>query len=106
MHPESEELMAFQTRYGSYQYKVMPFGLCNSPATFQRYINKVLFNILDEYCTAYADDILIYFEDLSQHASHVKEVLRRLRAAGLQADIKKSEFSVKETKFLGYIIST
>ena len=106
MHPESEELTAFRTRYGSYQYKVMPFGLCNGPATFQRYINEVLFDILDEYCTAYADDILIYSEDPSQHASHVKEVLRRLRAAGLQADIKKSEFSVKETKFLGYIIST
>ena len=105
MHPESEELTAFRTRYGSYQYKVMPFGLCNGPATFQRYINEVLFDILDKYCTAYADDILVYSEDPKQHASHVREVLDRLRAAGLQADIKKSEFSVIETKFLGFIIS-
>ena len=106
MDEASEELTAFRTRYGSYQYKVMPFGLCNGPATFQRFINEVLFDILDDFCTAYADDILIYSDDPSQHEGHVKEVLARLRAAGLQADIKKSQFSVTETKFLGFIVST
>jgi hypothetical protein len=57
-------------------------------------------------CTAYLDDILIYSEDKLEHESHVKQVIDRLQAAGLQADIKKCEFSVKQTKYLGFIVST
>jgi len=85
---------------------VLPFSLCNGPATFQRYINKVLHGILDDFCTAYLDDILIYSNDPLEHEAHVAQVLKRLKDAGLQADIKKSEFAVQETKFLGLIIST
>ena len=84
----------------------MPFGLCNSPAIFQRYINEALKGLLDVICTAYADNILIYSEDPRQYEWHIKEILARLRAAGLQVNILKSKFSVRETKFLGYIIST
>jgi hypothetical protein len=58
------------------------------------------------FCTAYLDDILIYLEDPLEHKAHVKQVLDRLRKAGLQADIKKSEFRVTRTKYLGFIIST
>jgi predicted aspartyl protease len=104
--PESEELTAFRTRYGLFQYKVLPFGLTNGPATFQSYINDTLRDLLDVICTAYLDDILIYSEDELQHEAHVKQVIDRLQAAGLQADIKKCEFSVKRTKYLGFIIST
>ncbi len=106
MHADSISLTAFRTRYGVYQYNVLPFGLCNGPATFQRYINEVLFDLLDECCTAYVDDILIYSKDAAEHQKHVRQVFSRLRAAGLQVDIKKSEFSVTRTKFLGFIIST
>ena len=106
LHPDSVPLTAFRTRYGTYHYNVLPFGLCNGPATFQRYINEVLFELLDECCTAYVDDILIYSQDPLEHELHVRKVFERLRAAGLQVDIKKSEFSVTRTKFLGFIIST
>ena len=101
-----EDLTTFRTRYGNYKYRVLPFGLCNGPATFQRYINKVLHGLLDDTCTAYLDDILIYSESPLEHEEHVAQVLRRLKEAGLQADIRKSEFAVKSTKFLGFIIST
>jgi transposase InsO family protein len=104
--PDSEELTAFRTRYGLFQYKVMPFGLTNGPATFQSLINDALRDLLDVTCTAYLDDILIYSEDELQHETHVKEVIERLHKAGLQADIKKCEFGVKRTKYLGFIIST
>ena len=104
MAPDAEELTTFQTHYGSYKYRVLPFGLTNGPATYQRYINNVLFEYLDVFCTAYLDDILIYSEDPLEHETHVKLVLERLRAAGLQADIKKCEFSVTETKYLGFIV--
>jgi hypothetical protein len=86
--------------------KVVPFGLTNGPATYQRYINDVLFDYLDDFCTAYLDDILIYLENELEHEAYVKKVLERLQKAGLQADIKKSEFSVKKTKYLGFIIGT
>ena len=104
--PASEDLTTFRTRYGCYKYKVVPFGLTNGPATYQRYMNDVLFDYLDDFCTAYLDDILIYSDNELEHEEHVRKVLQRLRNAGLQADIKKSEFSVKCTKYLGFIIST
>jgi hypothetical protein len=66
----------------------------------------VLFPYLDEFCTAYVNNILIFSEDSAKHYEHVIQVLEKLRSAGLQADIKKSEFFVTKTKFLGYIIST
>jgi len=106
IHPDSEELTTFRTRYGAYKCKVMPFGLTNGPATYQRFMNDVLFDYLDDFCTAYLDDILIYSENELDHQEHVRKVLLRLREAGLQADIKKSEFSVRRTKYLGFIIST
>lgn len=106
MDPASEELTTFRTRYGQYKCKVLPFGLTNGPATYQRYMNDVLFEYLDDFCTAYLDDIIIYSKDPKEHASHVRKVLLKLKEAGLQADIKKCEFSVTRTKYLGFIIST
>ena len=67
MEPVLEDLTTFHTRYGSYKCKVLPFGLINGPATYQRYINDVLFDYLDEFCTAYLDDILIYSDDELKH---------------------------------------
>ena len=104
--PDSEHLTTFRTRYGSFHYKVMPFGLTNGPATFQRYINHLFVDMLDEFLTAYLDDLLIYSESRKEHTEHVKKVLQRLREAGLQADIRKCEFSVTKTKYLGFIVST
>jgi len=81
--PTSEDLTTFRTRYGCYKYKVVPFGLTNGPATYQRYMNDVLFDYLDDFCTAYLDDILIYSENELEHKEHVHKVLQRLREAGL-----------------------
>jgi transposase InsO family protein len=106
MHPDSEELTTFRTRYGTYCYRVLPFGLTNGPATFQRYINDVLMEYLDQFCSAYMDDILIYSQNLKEHKQHVKMILQKLREAGLQIDLKKCDFHVTETKFLGLIVTT
>jgi hypothetical protein len=102
----SEDLTTFRTRYGSYKCKVLPFGLTNGPATFQRYMNEVLFEFLDDFCTVFMDDILIYSANEEEHQQHVRKVLRRLREAGLTADIRKCEFHVTQTRFLGFIVST
>lgn len=106
MHPDDEDLTTFRTRYGAYKYKVLPFGLTNGPATFQRYINETLFEYLDDFCSAYIDDILIFSENKKDHEQHVNKVLERLRKAHLQADLDKCEFHVTHTKFLGFIIGT
>ena len=104
--PEDEDLTTFRTRYGAYKMRVLPFGLTNGPATFQRFMNETLWDTLNKFASVYMDDILIYSETREEHISHVKQVLQKLREAGLQADIKKCEFLVQETQFLGLIVST
>jgi hypothetical protein len=89
IYPDSEDLTTFRTQYRTYKIKVVPFGLTNSPATYQYYINNILFDYLDNFCTAYLDNILIYSENKLEYKAQVKKVLEYLRKAGLQADIKK-----------------
>jgi Reverse transcriptase (RNA-dependent DNA polymerase) len=101
-----EYLMVFNIRYGLYETLVIPFGLSNAPATFQARINKVLHPYLDVFYTAYIDDILVYSDDLTSHKQHVRLVVKALRDAGLQLDIKKYEFKVTEVIYLGMIVST
>lgn len=103
---EGDEWMtAFRTRFGLFEWLVTPFGMANSPSTFQRYINWVLRKYLDDFASAYLDDVLIYTNgSLQEHRAHVNKVLDALREAGLQLDIKKCEFEVKSTKYLGLII--
>ena len=83
MDPDSKEYTTFRTRYGTYKTKVLPFGLCNGPATYQRYMNDVLIDYLDNFCITYLDDILIYSELESDHIRHIRKVLERLRQVGL-----------------------
>ncbi|KAI9035595.1 reverse transcriptase family protein [Aspergillus affinis] len=87
MKPGQEDLTTFKTRYGNYKYQVMPFGLTNGPATFQRYMNSLFMNMLDRYITVFIDNILIFSKNEAEHRKHIKAVLERLRAAGLQAAI-------------------
>jgi transposase InsO family protein len=102
---EGDEWMtAFITRYGLYEWTVLPFGLNNGPASFQKLINEILRDLLDQGVTAYIDDILIYSEERKGHRKLVCEVLKRLRAANLQIDFEKCEFEVTRTKYLGVII--
>lgn len=101
-----EWLTAFRTRYGLFEYLVMPFGLANAPSTFQHFVNDVLRPYLDVFCTAYIDDILIFSDSLEEHKKHVNLVLEALSNAGLQLDVDKCEFHKTEVLYLGLIIST
>ncbi len=97
---------AFLTRYGLFEYLVMPWGLQNAPATFQHFINSVLHEFLDKFASAYLDDIIIYSKTKKEHREHVTKVLQALQKAGLQLDINKCEFTVQETKYLGLIVTS
>ena len=95
---------AFRTRYRHYEYKVMPFGLVNAPATFQAMMNTILREFLDHGVVVYLDNILIYSKTWKEHKSLVKEVLARLECHDLAVSLKKSVFHVDIVEFLGYIV--
>ena len=84
--------MAFRTRERHYEYKVLPFGLTNAPATFQTRINTVLREFLDKFVVVYLDDILIYSENEEEHEQHVRQVLKRLTETGLKLKGEKCGF--------------
>ena len=106
MEASSEDLTTMTTRFGAFKWKVLPFGLTGGPASWQQFINNVLWEYLNRFCTAYLDNILIYSSNLWEHKEHVRLVLAKLREFGIQADVDKCEFHVTETKYLGLIIST
>lgn len=106
MRHGDEKKTAFLTRYGLFEYVVMPFGLCNAPGTFQSFINATLHEYLDDFCTSYMDDILIYSRTREEHVTQVSKVLKRLQKAGLFLDINKCEFFATEVRYLGLIITT
>jgi len=101
-----EHTKAFRTRYGQYEYKVMPFGLVNAPATFQTMMNKILRKCLDHTVVVYLDDILIYFENMDDHIKLVQKDLDWLEQYDLAVSLKKSVFHQEDVKFLGYIVKT
>ena len=96
---------AFKTRYGHFEYLVMPFGLANAPATFQSYIHRALGGLVDRTCVVYLDDILIYSEAEQDHDAHVEEVLDRLVEWGLYCKASKCTFSTRSVEFLGFIVT-
>lgn len=96
---------AFRTRQGLFEWLVCPFGLAGAPAAFQRFINSVLGDYLDVFCSAYMDDVIIYTDgNLDDHLDKVREVVKRMREAGLKIDIDKCAFGVKQIRYLGFII--
>jgi hypothetical protein len=96
---------AMRTRYGLFEWLVMPMGLTNAPATFQNYINDTLRHFIDRFCVVYLDDILIYSDNLKDHISQVRDVLAALRKAGLHVKGEKCQFHTNTTEFLGFIIT-
>lgn len=84
----------------------MLFRLTNAPALFERFIKKVLHKVLHCFMVVYLDDILIFLENRNKHMEYVKEVLQELQKANIRLKLKKCEFHVQETEFLGYWIST
>ena len=97
--------ITFCTRYGSYEWLLVPFGLTNAPATFQRFMNDIFHDLLDICVIIYLNNILIYSEDMTQHWAHVKIVLHRLCANSFFASAQKYEFHKDTVEDLGFILS-
>ena len=104
MEPEDRPKTAFITKRGLYQFKVMPFGLCNAPATFERLMETVLSGLQWEMCLVYLDDIIVLgksFEDMMQN---LETVFNRLASAGLKLKAKKCNLFAQKVEYLGHII--
>ena len=93
------------SRWGLYEYTVMPFGLTNAPATFQRLMNDVLRENLDDFVTVYLDDILIFSKSDDEHARHLQWVLGKLREHGLFAKRTKCAFGLDSVEYLGHVVT-
>ncbi|KAI2664082.1 Transposon Tf2-6 polyprotein [Labeo rohita] len=96
---------AFSTTSGHYEYRVMPFGLANSPLYFQAFVNDVFRDMLNRWVIVYIDDILIFSNSYSEHIQHVRAVLKRLIHHQLYAKEEKCQFHQEKISFLGYVIS-
>jgi len=83
---------AFRTRYGHYEYLVLPFGLTNAPATFQSLIQQTLQGLEDHCCIVYLDDILVFSRTKEDHDRDLRTILERLREASLYANLEKCDF--------------
>lgn len=106
MEPESQDKTAFVCSYGLFLFKVMPFGLKHSPATFQRLMENVLGDLKGKICLVYLDDIIILSPSKEQHFDDLQVVLDTLRNAGLTVNMKKSNFFQETLKFLGHVVSS
>jgi hypothetical protein len=96
---------SFRTRYGHYEFVVVPFGLTNAPTTFMFLMNNVISKFLDRFVLVFIDDILIYFNNREEHEENLKLVLQVLREHKLYANFSKCDFFQKQAHYLGHVIS-
>jgi hypothetical protein len=97
---------AFRTRYGHYEFKVLPFGLTNAPATFMNLMNDIFHPLLDNCVLIYLDDILIFSNSREEHKQHLRQVLQILRKEKLYGKLSKCEFFKEEIEFLGHVVNS
>uniref|UniRef100_A0A1I8B3U1 RNA-directed DNA polymerase n=1 Tax=Meloidogyne hapla TaxID=6305 RepID=A0A1I8B3U1_MELHA len=105
MEPQSIEKTAFITEFGLHEFLVLPFGLCNAVATFQRFMNKLFEDVVNKFVFIYIDDILIASESWEEHIEHLKIIFKRISEAGLKLKIAKCKFACTEIPFLGHILT-
>ncbi len=94
----------FCTHYDHFKYMIILFNLINMFIIFQTYINKILTELLNDFCVIYLNDILIFFVEKTDHINHVKQILKRLRKFKLYASLKKCEFFITKINFLEFVI--
>ncbi|GJW76210.1 putative reverse transcriptase domain-containing protein [Tanacetum coccineum] len=103
-----EEILktAFRTRYGHYEFQVMPFGLMNAPTVFMDLMNRVCKPYLDKFVIVVIDDTLIYSKNQQEHDEHLKSILEFLKKEELYAKFSKCEFWIPKVQFLGHVIDS
>jgi hypothetical protein len=101
----AREKSAFAVRGGLFQWRVMPFGMCNAPSTFERLMEKVFTGLHWKILLLYLDDIIVHGKTFGDELIRLRTVLQKLREAGLKLKAKKCHFFQKEVGFLGHVVS-
>lgn len=96
---------AFGTRYGHYEFVVMPFRLTNAPTAFMDLMHRIFKPFLDQFVVIFFDDILVYSKSKNDHEEHLRIVLQKLREHKLYAKFNKCEFWLSKVSFFGHVIS-
>ncbi|CAI7887071.1 unnamed protein product [Closterium sp. NIES-53] len=104
---QSEDIpkTAFRTRYGHYEFRVLPFGLTNAPATFTGMMQSIFSDFIDKFLVVFIDDLLVYSRTREEHLKHLELVLARLSEHRFYAKRSKCEFAKTKLSFLGHVIS-
>ncbi|UYV67971.1 hypothetical protein LAZ67_5002670 [Cordylochernes scorpioides] len=102
---KDREKTAFITPDGLYEFNVMPFGLCNAPATFEQMIDNFLRGLKWDMCLCYLDDILVYGSTFKEHLTRLYKVLRCIQQAGLCLNYKKCHFASRQITILGHVVN-
>jgi len=105
MDERDKDKTTFVTRRGTFCFNVMPFGLCNAPATFQRLMDCTMRGLNYEVCLIYLDDIIVFSPDVATHLERLEVVLACLRRANLKLKPNKCSFLHRSVDFLGYKVS-
>ena len=105
MTPRARKAAAFCTRKGLFEWNVMPFGLCNAPATFQRLMDRVLVGLQWDTCLVYLDDVIVLGRDITQMLERLGQVFTRLREANLKLKPSKCCLFREEVSYLGHVVS-
>jgi hypothetical protein len=95
----------FKTRFGHYEFIVLPFGLMNAPGVFMSLMNRVFREYLDKFIQVFIDDILIYSQTMEEHDEHLRLVLQCLRENKLYGKLSKCSFYQSKIHYLGHVIS-
>ncbi len=103
--PEHRHKTAFITMRGLYEFVVMPFGLCNAPATFQRLMDAIILPEYRSFIETYIDDLMTHSQTFDDHLQHIQKLLSVLRQHKLVVKLTKCKFAQREVKFLGHVIS-
>ena len=101
-----KEKTVFRTSSGQlYEFNQAPFGLCNAPATFSRFMDRVLSGLHWETCLFYLDDIIVFYSTWEEHLARLRQVFERLRHANLKLGAEKCTFAAKEVRYLGHQVT-
>ena len=104
MHSPDQDHTSFITDRGLYCYRVIPFGLKNAGATYQRLVNKMFAELIGRTMEVYVDDMLVKSRKANDHINHLDEMFQVLRQYGMKLNPLKFSFGVSSEKFLGFIV--
>ena len=105
MAEEDRQKTAFRCHLGLWQWRVMPFGLRNAPATYQRLMSHVLSGYTGKFCHVFIDDIICFSRTFEEHLEHLHLIFERLEQANIKIKPSKCSFAKTEVKYLGHLLS-